>query len=411
MDRGDGACAVSSTTDLARHARLLHRAHDAAMAGQAAPGTDLVRRVVRRSWARARACGVDTDPRPGRSPAGLEEIEARRASSPLTPVMPELRASLTSIAESVEHIMVVTAADGFVLYREGSVRVGRGAEALGFSPGADWTEAAVGTNAIGTALAESAPVQLFSAEHFVRNQHPWTCTACPVHDPRTGELLGVVDLSGPAATVHPTTVALVGTAVRLAESTLWVRHEARLAALRAVGAPLLARTRGPALVVDDHGWVAASSGVGALERVAVPQAGRPVVVHGLGACVPEPVPGGWLLRAATTGPARVRLRLDLDGPVPHAVVEGGLDEVRRHPLSRRHAQLLALLISAGPAGLDAGALSVRVHGDRDHQVTVRAELSRLRRVVGNLVTPRPYRIAAGVEAAGPAPEAVRALLS
>ena len=35
----------------------------------------------------------------------------------------------------------------------------------------------VGTNAIGTALAEAAPVQLFSAEHFEQAQHPWYCTA------------------------------------------------------------------------------------------------------------------------------------------------------------------------------------------------------------------------------------------
>ena len=258
MRPGDGACAVSSGTDLASHARMLHRAHDAAMAGESGPPTDLVRRVVRRSWERTRACGVDPDPRPGAAPAGPEEIETRRASSPLSGVMPELRASLTSIAENADHIMVVTAADGFVLYREGSVRVGRRADGLGFSAGALWTEAAVGTNSIGTALAEAAPVQLFSAEHFVRSQHSWTCTACPVHDPSTGELLGVVDLSGSAATVHPTTVALVITAVRLAESTLWNGHEARLASLRAVGAPLLARTRGPALVVDAHGWVAAS---------------------------------------------------------------------------------------------------------------------------------------------------------
>ena len=222
-------------------------------------------------------------------------------SRPIAKVLPALRASLTAVAEDAEHIMVVTAADGLVLWREGSARVGRLADSLGFLPGADWTEASVGTNAIGTALAEHASVQLFSAEHFVRAQHPWTCTASPIHDPRTGEMLGVVDLSGPAPTVHPTTVALVHTAVRLAESGLWTQHEARLDGLRAVAAPLLAREHGPALVVDDHGWVAATTGLAPRDRVAVPGSGEALLVHGLGACLPERVPGGWMLRPSEHG--------------------------------------------------------------------------------------------------------------
>jgi hypothetical protein len=396
---GDGVCAVARGTDLRRYARRLHQAHDVTMAGGPAPAD--VRGLVRRSWTRVRAYGVDPDPRPLADPAGPEVVESRRAASPLTGVMPELRASLTSIAEDADHIMVVTDADGFVLWREGSPRVARQAEGLGFSPGADWSEASVGTNAIGTALAEQASVQLFSAEHFVRNQHPWTCTACPVHDPSTGELLGVVDLSGPALTVHPTTVALVRTAVRLAESGLWTRHETRLDALRAVAAPMLAGLRGPALVVDEHGWVAAATGTAVRERVGVPREGEAVLVHGIGACVAEHVPGGWLLRPDTPagGTPRTHLRLDLTTRPAQAVVTGRTEW--RHPLSRRHAQILALLVEAGPAGLDASALSRRLYGDGEHLVTVRAEVSRLRRTLGGLLCARPYRLAPGVVAEAP----------
>ena len=39
--------------------------------------------------------------------------------------------------------------------------------------------------AIGTALAEQAPVQLFSAEHFEEGQHPWYCTASPANSRRS----------------------------------------------------------------------------------------------------------------------------------------------------------------------------------------------------------------------------------
>ncbi|GAA1834123.1 GAF domain-containing protein [Pseudonocardia ailaonensis] len=388
--RAEAVCALRPGTDVGRHARTLAHLHDAVLAGDAPP--DAVRGLVARSWERVLAQGVDPEHGEPGGPLGADEVERRRTSSPLHRVLPELRAALTSVAEDARHVMVVTDADGVLLWREGSTRVRHRADALGFTEGATWSEASVGTNAIGTALAEGAPVQLFAAEHFVRSHHVWTCTACPVHDPRTGELLGVVDVSGPAETIHPTTVALVGTAVKLAEASLWRQHEGRLDALRGVAAPLLSAVDGAGLVVDDHGWVAAVTGMPSIDRVAAPRADRPLAVHGVGVCVPEPVPGGWLLRLA--GARALTLTLDLASRPPRAVVDGSSRWV--HPLSTRHAEVLVLLARAGAQGMDAGALSAALYGDREHLVTVRAEMSRLRRGLGGLLLARPYRIAADV---------------
>jgi GAF domain len=403
MTADEGVCAVRPGTDIGRHARMLARVHDALLSGDRPPAAP--RRLVARSWERVRAQGVDPDLGHPSGPLPAADVERRRIVSPLHRVLPELRAALTSVADDASHIMVVTDAEGRLLWREGSAQVRRRADVLGFTEGADWSEGSVGSNAIGTALAEAAPVQLFAAEHFVRSHHVWTCTACPVHDPRTGELLGVVDVSGPAHTVHPTTVALVGTAVKLAEASLWRQHERRLETLRGLAAPILSRLDGAGLVVDEHGWVAAVTGMPSLERVAVPRADRPISVHGVGVFLPEPVPGGWLLRVEDT--SRIRLTLDLDARPPRAVVDGSVRWV--HPLSTRHAEVLVLLASAGAAGMDAGALSVALYGARDHLVTVRAEMSRLRRSLGGLLLARPYRIAPEVEVAVPDP-ATSALL-
>lgn len=68
-----------------------------------------------------------------------------------------------------------------------------------------------------------------------------------------------------------------------------------------------------------------------------------------------------------------------------------------HPLSTRHAEVLVLLARAGATGMDAGALSIALYGDREHLVTVRAVMSRLRRTLGGLLLARPYRIAPDVE--------------
>ena len=65
-------------------------------------------------------------------------------------------------------------------------------------------------------------------------------------------------------------------------------------------------------------------------------------------------------------------------------------------LTRRHAQILLLLSDAGRAGLTSAQLSRFLFGDTTHEVSVRAEMSRLRRVVGTLVSSRPYRLAAEV---------------
>jgi hypothetical protein len=388
----EGVCAIRPGTDVGRYARLLARTHDALLSGDRPPVDP--RGLVARSWLRVQAQGVDPDRREPPGPLDAPQVEQRRARSPLHQVLPELRAALTAVAEDARHVMVVTDADGVLLWREGSTRVRHRADALGFTEGARWTEGAVGTNAIGTALAEGSPVQIFSAEHFVRTHHGWTCTACPVHDPRTGEMLGVVDVSGPAETVHPTTVALVGTAVKLAEASLWRRHEQRLDALRTVAVPVLASGSGPGLVVDDHGWVAAVRGLPQVDRVAAPTADGPVAVHGLGLCIPEPVPGGWLLRPGGKGRS-LRLTLELDAHPPRAVVAG--TNVWVHPLSTRHAEVLLLLARAGQAGMDAAALSTALYGHVGSLVTIRAEVSRLRKAIGGILLARPYRVAPEVE--------------
>ena len=128
-----------------------------------APMTPCSRATARRSTHEASSRGPGSacaprvsipDRREPPGPLDASQVEQRRARSPLHQVLPELRAALTAVAEDARHVMVVTDADGVLLWREGSTRVRHRADALGFTEGARWTEGAVGTNAIGTALAE-----------------------------------------------------------------------------------------------------------------------------------------------------------------------------------------------------------------------------------------------------------------
>jgi hypothetical protein len=380
--------AIAPGTDLSQYARDLVRIHDAVIGGSRPPAQP--RALVARSWNRVLALGLDPDGDNARDPLSVAELARRRRTSPLSLVIDELRAVLTSVADASQFLMVVCDADGIILWREGSARVCLRADRLGFSEGALWTEGAVGTNAIGTALAEAAPVQLFSAEHFEQKQHPWYCTAAPIHDPRTGELLGVVDVSGPALTLHPAISALVSSAIRLAEGRLWRLHEDHLEALRRSSEHLLAGVSGPMLLVDDHGWVAHHAGVAARDRIAVPSGDRAIAVPGLGVCLPERLGEGWLVRP-TTVDHTIAARLTR-GVTPVLEVRSGA-EPWRISLTPRHGEILTLLARAGATGLTATALSTALFGDADHLVTARAEVSRLRRAVGALVTTNPYRLA------------------
>ncbi len=381
-----------ATHDLAMRARDLVRIHDAVLSGSAPP--ERPRAVVARSWTRVLSLGIDPDGRNGRDPLPPSEVEERRRTSRLSLVIDEIRELLLSAADASNYLVVVTDADGVVLWRSGSPRVKRQADGLGFTDGATWTEAAVGTNAIGTALAEAAPVQLFSAEHFENAQVPWYCTASPIHDPIDGSLLGIVDVSGPALTLHPAIEALVTASVRLAEARLWRHHEERLDQLRRTAEPLLSGANGPLLVVDDHGWVAAHQGVALRDRVEAPQPDRALAVPGLGLCLPERLRGGWLIRPSASAHVLSAV-LDL-GAAPATLEVRGGDSPWRVALTPRHAELLAAIAAAGAGGVSAGRLSQVLYGDSGRQVTVRAEISRMRRVLGALLATNPYRLGEGV---------------
>ncbi|MDG4859615.1 GAF domain-containing protein [Streptomyces sp. T-3] len=381
--------------DSVRAARLLQGVRAAALAGQAPPVDP--RPVIEQSWGRMLRCGVDPDHdfRAGLLP--LDEIEERRRSSPLLEILPVLREGLVSIADAAHHIMVVADADARVLWREGHPSVLRRADGHGFELGADWGEATVGTNGVGTPLVAGRPVQVFSAEHFVRTHHSWTCAGSPVTDPRDGKLIGVVDISGPIDTMHPATLALVNSVARLAEAELRTRHLIGLDRLRTVAVPLLSRVGGRALAVDANGWTAAVTGMAPPDRLPLPKSFGPgrIRLAALGECTVEPLPGGWLLRLdGADAPQGLDpgtfVVLDLSGTRRWTVTVSGASGSWSHELSPRHAELLYLL-AAHPAGRTASELAEDMFGNPARTVTVRAELSRVRRYLAGVLDHRPYR--------------------
>ncbi|EFL35711.1 regulatory protein [Streptomyces viridochromogenes DSM 40736] len=401
-----------AAVDTTRAARVLDEVRAARLAGQPAPAAP--RRVIEQSWERMLRSGVDPDHDFRSGLLSREEVQRRREASALRHVLPVLREGLLAVADVAHHIMVVADEEGRVLWREGSAPVLRKADGLGFELGADWREDVVGTNGVGTPAVVRRPVQVFAAEHFVRSQAGWTCAGAPLTDPRDGRLLGVVDVSGPLETMHPATLAWVDSVAKLAEARLREMHVESLERLRAVAAPVLARLDGRALVVDADGWTAAVSGMPYTRRVALPKSlsPGPMRLPALGACSVEPLAGGWLLRAAGGEPAprgASRVVLDLRQARRWSVeVSGGAGSWTRE-LTPRHAELLCLL-AVHRTGRSASALAGDLFGDPARTVTVRAEMSRVRRYLGAFLEHRPYRFAEDTEVKVLLPDDPRDLL-
>ncbi|MFE9017203.1 GAF domain-containing protein [Streptomyces sp. NPDC007808] len=209
--------ALKPGADPAERVRVLRRAHETFTEAGTVPKP--VRAVVADSWRRSARAGVGPD---GTASVELADgdLGAYRAEHPLARVMPLFRELLGTFAADGEHLLAVCDAHGRLLWVEGHPTTRRRAGRMNFVPGARWAETAVGTNAPGTAVAVDRPVQVFAAEHFIRRVQPWTCAAAPVHDPRTGRVLGAVDITGGDGLAHPHSLGFVQAVARAAESHL-----------------------------------------------------------------------------------------------------------------------------------------------------------------------------------------------
>ncbi len=377
------------------YARLLEHVREAVLQG--VPGPRSPRSVVSDSWNRSLAALVDPDEGEAPFVYSSADLSSLREAHPLAPVLPVLRQMLVSIADDAEHVMIVTDADGLILWREGETAQLLRGDRVGLVEGTRWSEAAIGTNAMGTALATGEPVQIYSAEHLVRRYHTWTCAAAPVRDPETGVLLGSIDVSGPLRTVHPAMISLVTATAQLAEGQLRAHLAVREERLRRANMPHLEALHGrPGALLSAGGRVLAAQACLLPSTVDVRRGGGTVALPDGRLATVEPLEEGYLLRLSSpsAGSQRSRLRLEyLSDGAQTTTVDG-----REVPLTLRHAEILTLL-ALHPNGLSAERLALQLYGETGNPVTVRAEIHRLRSQLGaQVVQTRPYRLAADVDA-------------
>jgi hypothetical protein len=360
----------------------------------------IVRGVIADSWERCAETGVDPSEPGAPLVIAPDDAAERFRDHALSQTTDVLRATLGPLLYEARHILVVSDADGCLLWSEGHPDVLSASEEIRFSPGYAWSEVAAGTNAIGTALAADHAVQVFSAEHFRSEVHGWQCSGAPIHDPETGSLLGAIDVTGRFETASPHTLALVQLAGRLVEERLRARmleRDARILGRFAASAPL--RRASPAAALSPSGRVlAVTNGLGPLapgQRVTVPPGGdRVALADGTSAAI-EPLGEGALLVGRTREPERARALVRRPATHRLTIRPGArasfFTPTAEHRLTIRHSQI-AELLARHPDGLDARALSRMLFDAPGHEVAVRAELHRLRDILGESLATRPYRL-------------------
>jgi GAF domain len=386
---------VDLAADNVAWARLVRSAHDVMLAGRGTP--PVLRDLIVRSWGRCIEAGVDPD---RAAPRLLDENETRERleAHPLAAVVPVVRDLLGEVAQDARHLAVLVDADGLLLWSEGHPSMAEAAAKPHFLPGCLCSERGIGTNGIGTALALDHAVQVFSAEHFNRLLHGWGSSAAPIHDPETNELLGAVGLSGSFRRAHPHTLALVSAAARLAEAHLAERQAVHDHALEARYLDLVARSRPRrSALVKRNGRVLAATPPGWLgERLELPASNGEVTLEGGPRLAIEALAPDTSIvwdAGAQEGPPHPRLDLRALGR-DHVEVELLGHTVE---LGRRHGELVVLL-ALHPRGMSGEELARALYGVHGSEVTVRAEIARLRRRLGPLVASQPYRLVADVHA-------------
>jgi hypothetical protein len=396
----DGELALRAGEDERAAALRLGRAHEKFVSSHSM--ASFVRPVVAGSWERCAAAGASLDGR--RLPPvrmDVDELDEYRSRHPLATALPVFRELLGERASDDEHIFAVADAAGILLWVQGHAGTLDRAGRMNFVEGAEWSEAGAGTNALGTALAVRRPVQIFAGEHYNTVVHPWSCSAVPVRDPDSGQVLGIVDITGGASIASPYALALVRATVRAVETELAIRIAAAderarreyaerrvpgrsAVALVSPGGRLLAGTPGGrecfARAVTDAETPSSGTAGRRLAAEAISQAGH-LIVHFSGTALPCADATGVRLTALGRDCALVQI----DG--------------RTLRLRPRHSEIVVLLAlamkGAGEAGggLSGPRLAVELSEADIHPVTLRAEMSRLRTLLGDgLLGSQPYAL-------------------
>ncbi|HSH96660.1 MAG: sigma-54-dependent Fis family transcriptional regulator [Methylophilaceae bacterium] len=181
----------------------------------------VVAEEIVRSWERSLANGVDASANDHSHVLTAAELKQRREKHQL--LLAYAQPEMVTLSEQIAHtrsMVALTDDEGVILHSQGNNHFLSDQQKIELSAGASWHENERGTNAIGTALMEAAPMTVQGAEHFVERNHILSCSAVPIFGV-SNELLGTLDVSNDSLIPQQHTLALVKMAAQMIENRLF----------------------------------------------------------------------------------------------------------------------------------------------------------------------------------------------
>jgi len=170
----------------------------------------VTRSEILESWQRCKKLGINPYEGIGKDP--LDQDKLQKLISHNSQLVEVAKPFMHTVYQSVKgsgFMVVITDKVGRILHTCGDSGIlDKAASTIRFIKGTDWSEQAVGTNAIGTALVINKAIQISGTEHFCQSHHYWTCSGAPIHN-SLGEIIGCFDISGPAECVYSHTFGMV----------------------------------------------------------------------------------------------------------------------------------------------------------------------------------------------------------
>ena len=277
-------------------ARQIQRSWDRLL-GEGALGPDLppqatagVRPTIVESWRRTLATGLDPTDLLAPIEAEQPEMRDRWLEHPLGSAAHVLAAQLRAVAEDTDSLVVLTDASGLILHLDGADWLKDRAREMNLLEGARYSETTDGTNGIGTALAADHALQVFAFEHFNQRHHEWICSGAPVHDPVSGRIVGLIDLSSLWKTAHPRSLELVIAAAKTVERSLSDTQRDQDARLRRRYGDLT--TKSTDLLVNRQGYALIGDDAARAKPLDVPESGGEIAMDDGSLAVAEPLGQG-----------------------------------------------------------------------------------------------------------------------
>ncbi|PGL49983.1 MULTISPECIES: sigma-54-dependent Fis family transcriptional regulator [Bacillus cereus group] len=164
---------------------------------------------ISESWHRCRQANVNPYMNKGQkiSSSNVFQEQKKKSEIFLDIALPQIQ-NMRKTIDELQMMALLIDPDGYVLSLSGNKQTLKRAKHINFIEGVKWTEAAVGTNAIGTALEIEEAIMISGTEHYSVASHSWSCAAAPIHND-DGKLIGVLDFSCPIEFSHPYMLGMV----------------------------------------------------------------------------------------------------------------------------------------------------------------------------------------------------------